>query len=601
MSDLSFWELFDGYSQPKDNAEGKKFISKTVTGSFAGKHNHRFLHIAASFTARFKSIISYTSVRCYGLMLLAFGLVTLLIHFAKDYLGVYEAVPLNVLIIGAITAIVGIFAVVFDKPLTVFLQDFPLTDYIFFEFFCIKRSHRRADERGAGLYVGLIVGILLASLGAAVPFVPLVLSLLGVVYLFLAFLSPEFSLFSTFLILPYLSLINNHEMILAGFVSVNLLSFIRKVMLGKRVYYLEQYDICLAVFLVFVLISGIFVKGVESFTSSVVMIILASGYILSGSIIANRRLADCLINALIISSVPVSVLACVQFGFAISNAPYSEFSGVSATFSSPEVLAAFLVLSLVFSYYFIHARRRRSAKLLYGFIALITFAAIFFTYNAWAIVIALVLLPAYLVVRNHRVYGITALLVSLLISLVFFIPDAWLNRLSEFDIFAPLKLSEYAERWQYVRHMLVDNIFAGVGIGRDCFIEEMKKYSTDAVFTDGGSFFLEVALEAGIFALFTLIVVILIRIRHIATYIPYVKNSQLNAVSRFTSFALAAFICLGAFNYLWADMSVYFIFWCVFGVGSDCLRISKQEHDDRIGYYSDGRSSDSSSVDIDIR
>ena len=57
----------------------------------------------------------------------------------------------------------------------------------------------------------------------------------------------------------------------------------------------------------------------------------------------------------------------------------------------------------------------------------------------------------------------------------------------------------------------------------------------------------------------------------------------------------------GVFNYVWADMTMYYLFWCVFGLGSAVLRISKQEFDDRVAYFSDGSAEDSSSIDITIR
>ena len=39
-------------------------------------------------------------------------------------------------------------------------------------------------------------------------------------------------------------------------------------------------------------------------------------------------------------------------------------------------------------------------------------------------------------------------------------------------------------------------------------------------------------------------------------------------------------IVYGAFNYIWKDMVMYYLFWCVFCIGSAALRISKREHDD---------------------
>lgn len=600
MSDLSVFELLNGYSKPKSREEGKKFISKSVSGSFAGKQSKKGMKTLHAVTRKIKSLLAYTSMRCYGLLLLGFGLVTLITHFTREYIGGYDPAHIGVLIGGAVSAILGVFAVVFDKPLTTFLQDFSVTDFIFYEFFCIKRSQKRTDEKGLPIALGLAIGITLGALGAILPFLIVISAMVAAVYVFLVFLSPEFSLFSTFLILPYLSFFPRNDVILSVFVLLNIISFARKVLLGKRVLYLEQYDACIAIFLIFVLISGIFVKGTESFVNSIVMIILAGGYLLSGSIVANRRLADCLINAFIISSVPVSILAAFQFARAVIEDGIAEYTGVSATFSSPRELSAFLLLSLVFTFYFIRSSHRVGVKLLYGFICLLTFSAMLFTYDAMAVLISVIVPLVYISVKRLRVFGTGAIILSILLSLVIFIPTDLLMNISDLPVLRYFGISDYAVRWSYTFDMLLENTFTGIGIGADCFSEEIRAYG-DFSFTNGSSFLLEIAAEAGIFALAAFVLIIFIRIRHTAVYIPYVKTSRLDLTSRFSNFALAALLIFGAFNYLWSDMAMYFIFWCVFGIGSASLRIARGEHDDRIGYYSDGRSNDSSSIDINIK
>lgn len=602
MSRKSVFELLSGYTRLEGGGDGKQFISKSITGSFAGKKTNRSLRTLFFVTARLKELFSYTSTRCYGLFFLSFGLSTLFVHFALDYLGIYESVPLSILITGAISAILGVLVVIFDKPLSVFLQDFKVTDFIVYEFFCIKRSYKRNDIRGIPSFVGLILGVALAVIAGVLPFGAVLISAAAIVYIYVAFLSPEFSLFSTFLILPYLSLLDRHELVLALFVGINVLSFARKVMLGKRVFYIEQYDVCLAVFLIFILISGIFVKGIESFSNSLVMIALALGYPLSGCIIANRRLADCLINALIISSLPVSVMAIVQFVIFVISSPVSQFSGVSATFSSPAVCAVFLILAYVFSLYMLRANPRRGAKLLYSVISLLTLSALVLTYNLFAIAVALAVIPIYLLMRGIRPFIIGAVLLALLPSLFVFIPESVLATASSTEWLAPFELKELFEMWASAKEMLLNNLLTGIGIGADCFTEELAGMTGAApLFTNGGHFLLEIALEAGVFALIAFAVILLIRIRHTRIYLSYTRNSHLSLLSPFATLALSALLLFGAVNYLWADMSMYFLFWCVFGIGSATLRISRQEHDDRMGYYSDGRSADASSIDVEIQ
>jgi hypothetical protein len=63
-------------------------------------------------------------------------------------------------------------------------------------------------------------------------------------------------------------------------------------------------------------------------------------------------------------------------------------------------------------------------------------------------------------------------------------------------------------------------------------------------------------------------------------------------------FVLLAF---GSFNYLFSDITVLYLFWCVFGIGSGALRVAKREHDDRIMYFEDEKSFDSAVINLNLR
>jgi hypothetical protein len=72
-------------------------------------------------------------------------------------------------------------------------------------------------------------------------------------------------------------------------------------------------------------------------------------------------------------------------------------------------------------------------------------------------------------------------------------------------------------------------------------------------------------------------------------------------MTRMSALAVFALICFGTFANVFADITVYYLFFSVFGVLSATLRIAKKEHDDRLGYYGDSRSADSSVIDIRLR
>ena len=149
--------------------------------------------------------------------------------------------------------------------------------------------------------------------------------------------------------------------------------------------------------------------------------------------------------------------------------------------------------------------------------------------------------------------------------------------------------------------MLKDNLFLGVGIGEESFFEEIRKYSLVYSYHNSGNFLLEIACEAGIISLAAFILIYVVRVRHRSIYQPYVKNSSVSKISGYTTSITVMLMVYGSFNYIWADMTMYYLFWCVFGLGSASLRVAKGEFDDRVAYFSDGSAEDSSSIDISIR
>ena len=487
-----------------------------------------------------------------------------------------------------------------DKPLSIALQNNPITDFVFFEFFCIRRMHKNDSVKGASPIWGIVLGVILALLGAIVPLWTVVLGLAIVAYLFLTFLSPEFSFFSIFIIMPYLSF-DTDGIFLASLVAVTIISYARKVALGKRVYYFEQYDVGLFAMLFCILISGIFLKGVESFVSSVVMILLGMGYVLASSLVTNRRLADCLINAVIISSIPVSVIAISESVYAIVKDGFASFSGASATFDKPYTLAIFLIVSLSLSAYFVDVRRKRGAKVLYALTVLINLAALFFTMSSWAFGAMIIGMLAFLVQKMRHGAGLILLVLSILVYGLLFVPSEYISMLASENIIDSLGLSDSMSRWHTSLLMLKDNIFLGVGIGEESFLTEITNYSANYDYHNSGNFLLEIACEAGVISLAAFLLIYVIRVRHRSIYQPYVKNSSVSKISAYTTVITVMLMAYGAFNYIWADMTMYYLFWCVFGLGSASLRVAKSEFDDRVAYFSDGSAEDSSSIDISIR
>ena len=104
--------------------------------------------------------LSYTSTRAYGCFLMSFGLLSLLLHLSEYYFKAAPEVPLHTILTCAVVVIVAIPLLFFSKPICITVQDFSVTDRLFFEFLSIKRMHRNTEHKSipslAAVFLGFI-------------------------------------------------------------------------------------------------------------------------------------------------------------------------------------------------------------------------------------------------------------------------------------------------------------------------------------------------------------------------------------------------------------------------------------------------------------
>ena len=556
------------------NISGSVTVAQRVGGS-------RF----EMFFQRLSMLLSYTSVRAYGLFLLGFGLLSVVSDFVKDYLKFFESTPFASLIAGAIVSIIAIPLALVDKPVAIATQEHMLADYIIHEFFCIKRVPSGEGARGIPTALMLVFGLVLGILSNFVSFIYILVGLFGILYIRLAMVSPEFSFFGIFLALPYFSLFDKYGIVLSALIVVTLVSYFRRVILGKRVFSLEQYDIVLCVMLLLIFAIGLFTRGVQPFYAAMLVILLTLGYTLAGNLVTNRRLADAAIHALIISSVPISVIALVQF---IKSAASGVLVGGVATFSSPEALAAFLIAPLAFSIYFVTVSTSVGGRILYSFISLLVAAALFSTLSVFSLLALLVGVCANLFSRIRHGSGIFLAALMLGPYLLVLLPSSVIAEISAVPFFEDIRLSEVLTRWRESFSLIGESFFTGQGIG-------------EWGHAGASNLLLEMLAETGIFTLFVFLFLTALRCIHSSKYQRYVRRSQVREVSYMCTTVIAALFALGVFTDIFSDVATYYLFWCIFGIGSATMRIAKRERDDRVGYFTDGSDVDSSSIDITIR
>ena len=117
---------------------------------------------------------------------------------------------------------------------------------------------------------------------------------------------------------------------------------------------------------------------------------------------------------------------------------------------------------------------------------------------------------------------------------------------------------------------------------------------------NSGNLFLEIALEAGALSLILFLALIISRARHRTLYRVYVKDSVVKRSQPMVSMAFFSILFYGLFTYIWADESMFYLFFVVFGIESAMLRVCRRERDERVNYYALARSSESAAIDVGL-
>lgn len=566
----------------------RTFSSKEITGIGAARILKGKAARVLNFLGR---SFAYSSTRSYGCFMLSFGLFSLLLHLGEYYFADEPEVAVP-LIIGAGLVCLSIPLLFFDRPMCIALQDFAVTDYILFEFLAIKRMHRNVNHVTVSPILAVFFGFIPAIVGFFLPIQWVLLGIVVLVMTVVAFTTPEFPMILMLLILPYVPALP-YSIGVISVVSlslVTLVSFALKLAIGKRVYSFDIYDVLIILMILFVFIGGALGYGDDSLKNSLFKIVLLLGYFPVANLITNRRLADCAINAVIISAVPVTVFAIIEFFVEIGKSG----EDVSVFFDSSSTLAAYLLVSTLLTGSFFLQKKNRLKKAAYLALFAIELFVLGIVMQPAAWIAILLVAVSYFVISSRKIPADVLLWLFLLPHLLLLIPANTLDAVSGFFGMSPT-FSQKLLSYERALSVFGENLWFGVGIGSESY--EAASGGAEAIFNN----FLGMATEFGIVVLTLFLLTVMLRLRHISYYRSYVNASHVRVADGSTALVLLALLVFGFDAYIFADTTVFYLFWTMFGICTATLRTAKKEYDERLSYYGDSRSAESSVIDIQIQ
>ena len=578
-------------NDPGAGKETPAFYSALFSERDSAAHNKRSRQVASfrpiKFLGSAVQSLAYASTRTYGWFSMTFGLVSLFLHLAAYYFSSSPSEELSQLVIGAVFAILSIPLMLIDIPMCEALQRFPVTDYLLFEFFSIKRLGEDKRRKKTKPIIGMAIGIVPAIFGFFFPMEVVVFVIIALLVVTVSFVSPEFPFFLMLMLAPYAGALDYTDKLLVAISLLSMCSFFAKVMLGKRYYSVDVSDICLIVFATVIVVFGVIGGGRNSTTISMILVALSLAYIPATNIIVNRRLADCAIDAIVFSSLPLSVVAIAQYItgiFTTGRAP------ASALMSSPYILATYLCVAISLVAFSISGVRGAVKRGIYIALLPVLGAALFATECLPVLIILPVLIAARAIVRSRRAHKESLIALAAVPSILFFLPTKVLTAISSVSPMSTT-LVELRSGLLSALESFGSNMIIGDGAA------DLSGEGTGALLNTG----LGLGCRFGIFAVIVLFVVCVIRLRQDTAYSTYLKSSQLSVFSNMTTVAMFALATCGWFCDVFADLGLYCLFFALFGLNTAALRISKSEYDERTWYFKDQKDVDSSTADIFLR
>ncbi len=604
-----FGRIFSSYTR-EDHAFRKSF-----TASMLGRSSRlasivrkaRFI-VAEQFEEsrllhgwnHFISYLSRCRMRLYGTFILSFGIYTGLVYFFKNYIlnsgkagssYIAFAVILSLSSIpfliskqtfasSVVTSRVGYFLTVslFGIPIEKFRDDPP----------------RHSDSYNLAIILGIVAGmftyfidpwLILASIAAFAAFAVIISY-------------PEAGVVMATAILPICSMIG--EKYLSIIVIVYSLSYILKLVRGKRVATFELIDLFTLFFGVMVFLGGIVSATDSSMAMTNRIVVLLFGCYVAGNLMRTRQWQLRALFTLGASGYTVSLIVIWQ---AVAENVESfldqelwRFSDGVPFFGNNSLLSTFLLVSFMITLAFASNATWIKARYAASFSAIVMLTAMLLTDSTVGFIAALVAVIVYFIITSRRT--LTVLLFSGLAAstAIVIAPGRITQKLVAIFGINPemVHVIENIRRGCY--EMIASSYFTGVGTAGFSEVYPMYAVSGFEWASDSSSMWLGVLSEQGIIGVLLLLAVLFLTLQNCCEYLkhPFSKDSKVLVAAGLA--AMIGILVQAPFADLWSEPGVFFLLWMLPAMLSSGIRGCRREMEKERDLYVENEFS--ASIDI---
>ena len=582
-----FCSIFNSVCGWFDKSYDKSLIVQSVAANEQtdGHFEQRYAKISKKFRSFIQKILSPVSCsvseskicsalnlfieNCMYYSLRVFGIFVLLVG-ASGVLGeiVYHK---TISVLGCVVLCAGIILCMIKESAAELMH----TSF-FLKLFKISVAEKKVIVSYKTVFVLGIVSGLLTFFAGIIPVFGLWICILGIAFVFKF---TYFAIAALIVALPFLP-----TMVLVAGILFCLLVFLAKSYLSENKISFRYSSVNL-----FMLLFGAaYIWGVinsyakiSSAKSVLVYLVFMLSYYLILNTIVNKKQLWTLLQLLCVASLPCAVLGVYQYmnpeqltGWQDADM-FGDIAGrIVSFFENPNVYGEYLIIMIMINLgVVLHATSIKS-KILYLITLALNVLCIFLTYSRGCWIGVAVSMMLFLFIK-HRKWFVAAICLGFVA--LFFLPDSIMNRILSIGNLADTSTSYRMYIWEGIVHMLKDFWVTGVGVGTDAFNHIYPYYSYGAIAAPHPhNLYLLILAETGLIGMVAFLGLTIILVKKLFVTVSNAKDSFCGEFAAILLSAIIGFLIQGVFDNVWYNYRVFLFYFIIIGISVVVCMIDKE-------------------------
>ncbi len=531
-------------------------------------------------------VLLETSVKNYGNYLLSFGLYSVFVYFVRMFVPFLAEAPTDNLVAGAVFVLLSIPMLASKKSLAAALGSSISARAVLCDSFGMRDESFEVELKQSKLRANL--SIILGMASGMLTFIvnPVYIALAALLFVAIALIiaTPEIGVLLSLFLLPFMSLTDMPSVFTVFLVGVSALGYLVKLIRGKRILRFEIIDVLVGMFLALTLLSGLVSLGKEpSVYECLVACMLMLVYFLITNMIRTKEWVNRCVIALVSSATVTSILGVLEYFFGdiskewLDTAYFSDIRGrVVSLFDNSNVLAFYLVMVFPFALDLIARSRNKSERFLARFSTASIILCVVFTWSRGAWLGLIVSAIVYMLIKTKKIIKALCGFCLALPILSIVLPTNVINRFMSIGNLADSSTYYRVLTWRGSLDAILDNLFVGYGYGTAAFERAYPAYAYSGIEAaeHTHSLYLQILFGMGLLGFAVFFVMLLFFAQKNLEFFAKteLKGEANSAVAAFVSFVAA--LVMGAFDYIWYNNRILFLFFAVMGIACAAIRMN---------------------------